>query len=315
MVAAADAAYMMMMPGLRRADGGLVADDLLAVFAELAVHGIGARTGQRFVHPIGESIDQQRVVVEIARLEEFDLRMLGGGGIRPIVDATHQDAGEKKVGEHDDALEPQPHGMGQTGIDQRIGNAAEADLGPAEAHAFPQHTGDLGDVGIGIGIVGAAPDDHQQCIFTLDLARRYPFGGFDAFGRGAQQAGIDGQIAGHAHVDAGIGGGEIVDLGRHVVLHMAGGEQHAGQADDSRDAACLQLFQAIADNRTGEFEKAAFHVELRETPAQVACERIEFGDGSLIAAAVAADHHGLTVGHSYPLRLGLAFERGCADAA
>ena len=57
-IAAIDAPHMMVVPGLRRADGGLVADDLFAVFAELAVHGIGPVTGQRFAHPVGEGVDQ-----------------------------------------------------------------------------------------------------------------------------------------------------------------------------------------------------------------------------------------------------------------
>ena len=56
----------------------------------------------------------------------------------------------------------EPRGAVERRLDQRRGDAAERHLGPAEAHALPQHARELGDVGIGVGVVGAAADDEEQ---------------------------------------------------------------------------------------------------------------------------------------------------------
>ena len=69
----ADALDMMVMAGLRQAHFGLEADDLLPVFAHLAVHVVLA--AENLAHPVGEGVEHQRVIVEILRLQELDLRM------------------------------------------------------------------------------------------------------------------------------------------------------------------------------------------------------------------------------------------------
>src|SRR3546814_3954666 len=50
-----------------------------------------------------EDLQHQRVVVEIAGLDETDLGMGGGDAVGVVVDALDQDAGEQEIGKHDDA--------------------------------------------------------------------------------------------------------------------------------------------------------------------------------------------------------------------
>src|SRR5688572_23839438 len=62
----ADAFHVMVVALLHAPDLGLVADRLLAVFAQLAVHRVVA--GEDLAHPLGEGVQHQWVVVEVARL-------------------------------------------------------------------------------------------------------------------------------------------------------------------------------------------------------------------------------------------------------
>src|SRR5436190_5258651 len=93
-VVGADAADMVVMPGLGSADLGLVADHLLSVFAELAVHPVVA--DQDLLDALDEGVQHQWMVVEIPGLEEFDSRMAGGHLVGLAIDALHQDAGEEE---------------------------------------------------------------------------------------------------------------------------------------------------------------------------------------------------------------------------
>ena len=73
---------------------------------------------------------------------------------------------------------------------------------------------------------------------------------------------------------------------------MAGGEQHAGDAEDALGAARLELFQAVTDDRAGKLQEAALDVVVGQAFAEMDGEFVEFVDGVVIAAAVAADHDG-----------------------
>ena len=71
----ADALDMMVVADLGRADVVLETDDLFAVLAKRAVHGVVAVQG--LGHPVDEGVNQQVMVVEVGRIYEFDLRMDG----------------------------------------------------------------------------------------------------------------------------------------------------------------------------------------------------------------------------------------------
>jgi len=157
--AAADAFDMVVVAFLREANLGLKAQHLLAIFAHGAVHQVLA--DQHFLDAVDEGVDDQRVVVEIGRLEDLDAGELRLGLVGGVVDAFDQDAGEEEIGEDDDAAIAEPRGMIERRGDEREGDAGKGDLGPAEAHTLPEEAHDLGDVGIGIGVGGAAANDEQ----------------------------------------------------------------------------------------------------------------------------------------------------------
>src|SRR5690348_12727141 len=92
----ADAADVMVVAGLRRAGVVLVADDLGAVLAELAVHaGLAI---DDLADTVGKAVEHKSVVAQIGRVEDLDLGMLGGDAVGGGVDALHQDAGEEEIG-------------------------------------------------------------------------------------------------------------------------------------------------------------------------------------------------------------------------
>ena len=95
-VVGADAADVKVVAGLRSTTIRLVADHLLAVLAQQAVHQVGAV--QRFVQPVGKGIDDQRMIVEIVGLDDLDLRVRRGAGIGVGVDAVDEDAITVRVG-------------------------------------------------------------------------------------------------------------------------------------------------------------------------------------------------------------------------
>ena len=82
-------------------------------------------------------------------------------------------------------------------LDQRESHAGIPNLGPAEAHAFPQHAGNLRDVGVGVRIGSTTPDHDKTGIRPVDgavfLVGRLDGGGDPVTGR-LQHLQIDGQF-------------------------------------------------------------------------------------------------------------------------
>ena len=118
----------------------------------------------------------------------------------------------------------------------------------------------------------------------------------DARAGGLQQLRVDGEVAPEPHVYAGMSMRELVDFRGHVVLHMPGGEQHAGDRQNAPVAAFRQRLQSLANHRAGEFEEADFQVVVRQTRPQSVRKGQELAHGIGIAAAVAA-HHDSGLGH------------------
>ena len=101
---------------------------------------------------------------------------------------------------------------------------------------------------------------------------------------------------------------------------MPGSEQHARHAHDLLRATFFQLFKAFMNDRQGEFQKPAFHIEIGKLFAEMSGERVEFVYGGLITAAMAANHNGGFVCHlpgpclRALVRLVLASDRLCNEA-
>ena len=83
---------------------------------------------------------------------------------------------------------------------------------------------------------------------------------------------------------------ELVDFRGHIVLHMPGGEQHAGDRQNAPVAPLRQRLQPLADHRTGEFEEADLKVVVRQAGPEPLGKGQEFAHRIRIAATVAANH-------------------------
>ena len=155
-----DAFHMVVMAFLHGAHIGLEAQYGAAVFAHLAVHGDVAN--KDLLHAFDEGVDHGGMVIEIGGLDEFDTGMAYCHVVSRIIDALHQNSGEKKIGEYDDAPVAKLGRVFQAGFHQRESYTRVSRFGPAEAEAFPENAGDFRDIGIGIGVGRTAAHDHQQ---------------------------------------------------------------------------------------------------------------------------------------------------------
>ena len=113
----ANALDMVMVAGLRQANFGLETQHLFAIFAHLAVHH--RRTFQNFGNPVFQRRDHQGMVIEIAGLDEFDIRILRGNVVGGGIDPLHQHTGKQEIREYYNSLVAKPCSMFETRLDQR----------------------------------------------------------------------------------------------------------------------------------------------------------------------------------------------------
>ena len=95
-----DTLYMMMMTLLRKAHFTFKSQHLLPVFAELAIHQVPSF--ENFIYTFGKGIQNQRMVIEVGCLDEFNLRMPLGDKIGVIIDSLNEDSSEQKIGKNHD---------------------------------------------------------------------------------------------------------------------------------------------------------------------------------------------------------------------
>ncbi len=286
--ARADTFHVMVVALLCQAHVRLETQNLFTIFAHLAIHVVGAL--QCLPNTVGKGIKDQGMVVQIGRLDEFDIRVGGGNLIRVMIYAPDQNAREQEIWEHHDPLVSQPGGMLQARLHQGEGDAGIGHFRPAEADAFPQQAANLGDIAIGVRVRCTAADHHQQCILHRDMIT----GGGNGFAHpvagGADQLHIHAKVPAIGDLQVRMPGGIGVEHRGQVVLDMAGGEQHARHGDDALVAPPAQGIQAVADDRGGELQETAVHVVLRQPRLDAFGDALKFSDGVFIPAAVAADH-------------------------
>ena len=94
-LARADAFHVVVVTLLSEPNLIFKAEHLRAVFAAAAVHG--RVTGQNLFCPLLERFDQERMVIQIGSLDEFNIRMAFGDPVRVIINPLDQDAGEQEV--------------------------------------------------------------------------------------------------------------------------------------------------------------------------------------------------------------------------
>ena len=95
-----DSFNMMVMTLLRKAHFTFKSQHLFPVFAELTIHQVPSF--EDFIYTFGKGIQNQRMVIEVGGLDEFNLRMPLGDKIGVIIDSLNEDSGEQKIGKNHD---------------------------------------------------------------------------------------------------------------------------------------------------------------------------------------------------------------------
>ena len=182
--------------------------------------------------------------------------------------------------------------MAQARFHQGKGDAGVHGLPPAEAHALHQHAGDLGHVGVGVGIGRAPAHHHQQGVVQGDgsLLVGLLEGVANAGPSRLDHLQIHPQLPAVIHPQASLGG-VGVEYGGDVVLGVAGGEQHRRNRQDVPHPALAQGLQPIPQDRAGELQVAVLHRQGSEALAQGRRQLGELLNRQAVAAAVAAHQH------------------------
>ena len=117
---------------------------------------------------------------------------------RPLLrlrgDPVGQHAGEQEERQHDDPRVAEPGGAVQAGGHRRLREADERRLDRPDPAALEQQAGGLGDLGVGVGVGRAAPDQHHGGLAPL-LARD---DGLEPLARGPRAAAGAGRAAGRS---------------------------------------------------------------------------------------------------------------------
>ena len=250
--------------GMRGAD--ICGDgDRFAAFhrKNLGAIGAGAAVGGRvfarlFDDAFRKGFQHFGVVTQIACLDELGVGMLGRDLIGEAIDAVDQDAREQEIREDDDPFVAQFCRMCQARFNQRECDTGVADLVPAKADTFVQHTCDFGDVAVGVGVGCAAPDDHKAGVMQMHLAVFGIGRGdsiLDAACGGGDHFGVNAQFAAIADGDAvlrGVG----VQHGGNVVFGVHGCKQHTGHSENTVATSGAQVIKTVTDHGVGKFQIA-----------------------------------------------------------
>ena len=98
-----DSFNMMMMTLLRKTYFTFESQHLFPVFAELTIHQVP--TFENFIYTFGKGIQNQRMVIEVGSLDEFNLRMPLGDKIGVIIDSLNEDSSKQKIRKNHDPFE------------------------------------------------------------------------------------------------------------------------------------------------------------------------------------------------------------------
>ena len=282
---------MMVMAFLGETDLVLEPEHLCPVLAKRTVHVVVAI--QNLTDPIGKGGDDLWVIIEIPGLHEFNVRMRRRNFVGETIYAVDQNSREQEIGKDDNTLETKLHHMFKTWLDEREGHAGIANLGPAKPHPLPQHPRDLGNVGIGVRVRGAATNDHKTGIRHVDSAGPGIRGGDrggDPVARRLQHLQVHRQFPSILNGDAMLGG-VGVENGRNVIFRVSGGKQHTRHRENMIDALFTKPVQPRLYDRRGEFEIPIFHRPVGEQRRQLFRQHGKFSHGGFRPRPVTADHH------------------------
>ena len=302
--------HMMVMAFLGQAPFGFKTQHLFTELAHGAVHQV--LTVRDFIEPIQEGFHHQFALVEIGRLQDLHIRKIPRCLLGGIIDAVDQHAGKQEIGKDDDALEPQPNGPFQGRGDEGKGHAGIGRFRPAEPHAFPQHAGHLGHVGIGVRVRSAPAHHQQQGFVTRNVSpirrrRSLLFRLRDPVGSGTDQLVVDPQFAPVDYFKTGMACRIGIENAWNVVLGMAGGKQHAGKRMDPLHPGFAQAVQPLMQNRVGKFQIAILHRHAGQSGDQAVAQAGKLFNGTLVARTVSAQHNPGFRRHQRPFSHGSGF--------
>src|ERR1022692_1774972 len=165
MIILAETTHVTVVSLLRLANGCRKPRELNTILAQLTIH-VGTSV-DCFLGAFAKDIEQQRMDIEVARINDLRAGMLVTKGLGDQVDPFFQNAGEEKERKHNDTAETHAlaslQGLGQ----QRCRHANVAGGAPAKAHSFPQNAGQFLDIRVGVRIAAAPTDDHEQRIAPI----------------------------------------------------------------------------------------------------------------------------------------------------
>lgn len=105
----ADTLDMMVVAFLRQSDFSFETENLIAIFAHLAIHQRLAHAC--FFNAILKRVQHKVMIIEVTGFDKIDLGMIGRHQIRVAVNTLYQHAGKQKIRKDDDAPVAELGGM------------------------------------------------------------------------------------------------------------------------------------------------------------------------------------------------------------
>ena len=151
---------MVMVTLLRQPDFGLESQDRGSILARRAIRR--RNLSQLFDCPFGKRLQDLWMVIQVPGPDKLDIRVIACAQFREAIDSIDKDSGEQKVRENNHPSITQPGDMLQARFDQWKRYPGISDLAPAESHALPEHSRDLGDITVRVRVRCSATDDNKR---------------------------------------------------------------------------------------------------------------------------------------------------------
>ncbi len=282
----------MMVALLRQTDLGLESQDRGSILACRAVRGWNL--AELFNCPFGERLKDLRMIVQIPSPDKLDFRVIPCAQLRKAKDSIDKDSGKQEVRKHDHPSVAQPGDVLQARFDQGKRYPGITDFAPAEPHAFPEHSGNLGNIPVRVRIRRSATDDNKR-----RLGNRYgPVTAVRIFNRFPNPS-----ACGQHHLGVNPKLPPVTDLEsvlccvgvkhrRNVVLCVHRGKQHARNRENALAPPFPQTIKAHANYGVRELQVSKLEIPPgRQMRRKAFRERGKLVDRLPATGPVSAEHH------------------------
>ncbi len=151
---------MVMVTLLRQPNFGFESQDRGSILARRAIRR--RNLSHLFGSPFGKRLQDLWMVVQVPGPDKLDARVIPCAQLGKTIDTIDKDSGKQEVRENNHPPVTQPGDMFQAWFDQRKRHPGISDLAPAEPHALPEHSRDLGDITVRVRIRCPTPDDNKR---------------------------------------------------------------------------------------------------------------------------------------------------------